>query len=153
VQPGINTQTDFKKYVELLFPGFSATDVTKVLANFHSSQVTVNPADPLFPTLGDTGLTALNQSAFATGQQQRAFNLYAEATFICPSYWIADAFSKNKYGGYKYQYSVVPAMHTTDLPGYFGPVGGASNMSPAFQKAFMSILSHLFCVPGFLELT
>lgn len=42
-------------------------------------------------------------------------NIYAETTFVCPSYWMAGAY--NDYGrtAYKYQYSVAPATHALDV--------------------------------------
>lgn len=82
---------------------------------------------PLFSSLGDHGPTALNQSEFGIGQQQRANNLYAETTFVCPSYWLANAFSSktmqvsgansNK-KAWKYQFSVPPSEHGADLNAY-----------------------------------
>lgn len=79
---------------------------------------------PLFSTLGDHGPTALNQSEFGIGQQQRANNLFAETTFVCPSYWLADAFSgrvsenASIKRAWKYQYSVPPSEHGADLDAY-----------------------------------
>jgi hypothetical protein len=85
---------------------------------------------PLFSTLGSSGPTALNQSEFAIGQQQRANNLYAETTFVCPSYWLASAYSsqlsykgkKRGLGGakqsWKYQFSAPPSEHGADLDAY-----------------------------------
>ncbi|KAF3098026.1 hypothetical protein TWF706_006963 [Orbilia oligospora] len=136
VQPGIVDADSFKSYVKLLFPSFSPVEIGAVLALFSPSS---SGSGLLFPTAGDAGATALDQSAFATGYQQAAYNLYAEVTFICPSYWIADSFSRKKNSGYKYQYSVAPAMHTTDVAAYFGPIGGIPNVSPQFQKDFMKI--------------
>nr|AEN99944.1 carboxylesterase [Dactylellina cionopaga] len=151
VQSGITDPNSFKSYIKLLFPSLSSADVSKVLSLFSPSS---SKSGSLFPTLGDIGPTALNQGAFATGYQQAAYNLYAEATFICPSYWLADAFSKKQDGGYKYQYSVVPAMHTTDVAGYFGPIGGVPNLSPEFQRAFMRIWGNFItsCVSPVPEL-
>ncbi|KAK6343182.1 hypothetical protein TWF718_008554 [Orbilia javanica] len=136
VQPGIVDADSFKSYVKLLFPSFSPVEISAVLALFSPPS---SGSGLLFPTAGDAGATALGQSAFATGYQQAAYNLYAEVTFICPSYWIADSFSRKKNGGYKYQYSVAPAMHTTDVAAYFGPIGGIPNLSPQFQRDFMKI--------------
>ncbi|KAL8686393.1 MAG: hypothetical protein Q9218_007134, partial [Villophora microphyllina] len=48
-----------------------------------------------FATSGTMGPTALNESTFGSGQQQRAFNVYAETTFVCPSYWLAEAFTNS----------------------------------------------------------
>lgn len=92
-----------------------------------------NPG-PRFATTGDSGPTALNQSSFATGQQQRAINLYAETTFICPSYWLAGAFPTS----WKYQFSPPPAEHAADLNGYYtanfvNP--GIGSLSAGFRTA------------------
>lgn len=82
---------------------------------------------PLFSTLGISVPTALNQSEYAIGQQQRANNLYAEMTFVCPSYWLPGAFSQPSSGrrgkvpikqAWKYQFSVPPSEHGADLDAY-----------------------------------
>ena len=64
-------------------------------------------------------------------------NLYAETTFVCPAYWLAEAFTNNNRVAYKYQYSVVGAWHSTDLTSIFGPP--MPNQAPDFNKAFMTI--------------
>ena len=91
---------------------------------------------PLFDTLGDRGPTALNQSEFATGQQQRLFNVYAESTFVCPSYWLAEAFTGDKQS-WKYQYSVTPGLHGIDLTAYFSV--GATTPTKGFRYAFQKV--------------
>lgn len=118
-----------------------------------------------FATNGNSTPTALNESTYGTGQQQRADvstiflflrlpfsdklpqsivrvlkffqNVYAETTFVCPSYWLAEAFTNNKRVAYKYQYSVIGASHGTDLTSSFGPP--TPNQGPDFDKAFMTI--------------
>ena len=118
---------------------------------------------PEFATSGNSTATALNESIFGTGQQQRANvsitlshspiigelpqrtakvliflqNVYAETTFVCPSYWLAEAFTNNNRVAYKYQYSVVGAAHGTDVTSYIGPP--MPNQGPDFNKAFMTI--------------
>lgn len=103
---------------------------------------------PLFSTLGSAGPTALNQSEFGIGQQQRANNLYAEATFVCPSYWLASAYSNTqKEGGeikkaWKYQYSVPPLEHGADLDSYYAvnrEALGYGPLSPGFRTAVQQI--------------
>lgn len=85
-------------------------------------QIPATIPGPLFSTLGTGTPTALNQSEFAIGQQQRANNLYAETTIVCPSYWLATAYSSHKNsrakGSWKYQYSVPPAQHGADQDAY-----------------------------------
>jgi hypothetical protein len=70
-------------------------------------------------------------------------NIYAELTFVCPSYWMAEAFSSEGRASYRYQYSVTPGTHGIDTLGYFGPLGGVSFLSEDFQIAFMS--TYLYC--------
>jgi hypothetical protein len=122
---------------------------------------------PPFSTLGNSGPTALNQSEFGIGQQQRANNLYAETTFVCPSYWLASAFSsspsykkakrsrlsREAEGGYlkertankqswKYQYSVPPSEHGADLDAYYAfnrEALGEGTLSPGFRTAVQEI--------------
>jgi carboxylesterase type B len=71
----------------------------------------VNHSAPLFDTLDDRRVTALNRSEFATGCQQRVLNSYSETNFTCPSYWLAEAFSENNKQSWKYQYPITPIFH------------------------------------------
>lgn len=132
----ITTLDDLKAWLHKEFPTFTDADVEKVLDANPSSDAPVDPNAPKYETNGLTGATAVNVSQAATGQQQRAYNIYAEATFICPSYWINDAYA-SKGRSYHYQYSVPFASHGADVPGYFGPT--AQNQSPEFAKAFRQI--------------
>ncbi|KAI9826686.1 MAG: hypothetical protein M1819_007320 [Sarea resinae] len=90
-----------------------------------------------FATLGFTGPTALNESTFATGQQQRADNIYAETTFVCPSYWLAEAYTGNGRTAYKYQFSVVPAEHGDDISVFF-PTSGLAPLGPEYSSDFVT---------------
>lgn len=131
------TEDDFVSFLRNSFPLFTEDDISRVLLYYPSTNASVVLEDPEFATSGVTGATALNQSNFATGQQQRAFNVYAETTFVCPSYWLAEAFTNNGRVGWKYQYSVLPGQHGGDQGAYLGPV--APNQGPDFDKAFMTI--------------
>ena len=64
-------------------------------------------------------------------------NVYAETTFVCPAYWLSEAFTNNDRVAYKYQYSVIGAWHGSELPSVFGPP--TPNQGPDFNKAFMTI--------------
>lgn len=90
-----------------------------------------------FATSGSSGATALNESTFGSGQQQRADNVYAETTFVCPSYWLAEAYSNNDRVAYKYQYSLIGSQHGVDTAAYFGPA--LPDQGPDLVKAFMAI--------------
>lgn len=57
-----------------------------------------------------------------------------ETTFVCPTYWMAEAFSKSSREAYKYQYSVIPALHFNDVSGFLGH--GSPEQGPSFVKAF-----------------
>ncbi|OBT54867.1 hypothetical protein VE04_03758 [Pseudogymnoascus sp. 24MN13] len=137
VPPTISTEADLVAWLHLEFPNVSDGDVAKILAAYPSSSGPVNPNDPMFATTGLGPATALNVSQVATGQQQRGNNIYAEATFVCPSYWLASAYTGNGRTAYKYQYSVPFGGHTDDLPAVFGPA--QPNHSDSFVAAFRSI--------------
>lgn len=132
----ITTEADLVSWLELTFPLFTNNDIAKILLYYPSSNASDTANAPLFATTGEKAPTAVNQSDAGAGQQQRADNIYAETTFVCPSYWMVEAYS-DKGSSYKYQYSVPVALHGTDVSGYFGPA--AKNQGPDFERAFMTI--------------
>ncbi|KAK7745976.1 hypothetical protein SLS53_002696 [Cytospora paraplurivora] len=77
VPQDIETASDFDRYTKGLFPLMSTGDLEQ-LDKAYLIPPTV--PGPLYSTLGSSGPTALNQSEYAIGQQQRANNLYAETT-------------------------------------------------------------------------
>ncbi|KAI9815795.1 MAG: hypothetical protein M1827_002191 [Pycnora praestabilis] len=133
----ISTEDEFVTYLQNTFPLFTDDDISKVLMYYPSTNASVNPSTPDFSTLGYTGPTALNESEYGTGQQQRADNVYAETTFVCPSYWLAQAYTNNGRQAWKYQYSVPPANHGSDVSSYFPP--STPNQVPEFDTAFQAI--------------
>ncbi|KAJ5543708.1 hypothetical protein N7513_007216 [Penicillium frequentans] len=141
--PYVETTADFKTYVKDTFPRFTASDLSRLLEIYGSASSSHDSFGALYDTLGDRGLTAVNQSEFATGYQQTVFNIFAETSFDCPSYWLADAFSRsNGKESWKYQYSVTPAYHGADLTAYFSvdtatPTEGIRH---AFQKMLGSFI-------------
>lgn len=135
-QQNITTEADLVDWLHLVFPLMTNDDVAKILLYYPSSNASDNANAEEYATLGYTGATALNVSSVATGQQQRANNIYAETTFVCPSYWMAEAFTDKGRSSYKYQYSVPAAQHGADVTGYFGPA--APTQGPDFVHAFMS---------------
>ena len=132
----ITSEAELVSWLRLTFPLFSNNDIAKILLYYPSSNSSDSSSAPLFATTGDNGPTAVNQSDAGSGQQQRADNIYAETTFVCPSYWMVEAYS-DKASSYKYQYSVPVALHGSDVSGYFGPA--AKNQGPDFERAFMTI--------------
>lgn len=73
VAPTIRTEEDFLDFLRKMFPLFTNDDISKVLRYYPSTNDSVDLKDPRFATLGDVGPTELNESSYATGQQQRAY--------------------------------------------------------------------------------
>ena len=72
VPQNITTEAEFVLYLTTLFPWFTKNEIEQTLLYYPS---TTNPVDPdtvRFATDGTGFPTALNESSFATGQQQRA---------------------------------------------------------------------------------
>ena len=133
----VTDQASFQAFLDMTFPLFNSTDFAALYAAYDP---TPNNSAALFATDGLMAPYAINQSSLGTGYQQAADNIFAETTFICPSYLLADAFASTSGAGrsaYKYQFSVTPALHSADVSGYFGP--RADYESPDFLTAFMQI--------------
>ena len=122
------------RYIHSNFQLLTDADVSRLLQVYQFDPTPVDRSAPLFDTLGDRGPTALNQSEFATGNQQRVFNVFSETTFTCPSYWLAEAFSGSDRPTWKYQYSVTPAYHGADVTAYF--CANATSPTKGFISAF-----------------
>ena len=104
----ISTIDDLVHWLEVVLPDFSNNDIAKVLNYYPLNNASVDPNALLWSTNGINPPTTINQSIAATGQYERAIAIYGETTFICPSYWLAEAYSDNGYGGngWKYQFSI-----------------------------------------------
>ncbi|KAI9838041.1 MAG: hypothetical protein M1819_006195 [Sarea resinae] len=111
----ILTDIDFMNYIKSTFPSFTDDDISELQQHYPSLTLPPGEIPFHFATRGSSGPTTLNQSFMAIGVQQRSNAVYGETTFMCPSYWLADAFSTAGLEAYKYQYSVPPAIHGTDL--------------------------------------
>lgn len=138
VPPSITTEADLAGWLPAEFPNLSPAQINSILtANPNSANT--NPTDPRFETNGISGggVNAVNFSADSNGQQQRGNNIYAEATFHCPAYWMASAYSGGSKAAYQYQYSVPFAFHGADVAAYFGPAG--PNLGDDFALAFRQI--------------
>ena len=88
------------------------------------------------------------------GWQQAADNLYAETTFVCPAYWIADAYSpsvnQNAKGkvAWRYQFSVTDAFNGADVaPLVDNVLTQGTRMDQTFRRSFQSIWSR-FIIRG-----
>lgn len=125
---------EFRAYVDITFPYFDDEDKVDLenLYSFVGDDQPVDPSRPLYFTAGTSNITAVNQSAFGTGQQQRTFNVFAEYAFDCPSYWLASAFPT----AWKYQFSAPPSYHGFDLQALWS---GTKFPGRSFKNAFRKI--------------
>lgn len=121
----------------MAFPLFSPENKTMLDTVYQVAESQPGDDGVRFDTLGSTGATALNQSGLATGIQQTAFNIFAESTFDCPGYWMAEAFSLHSRQSWKYQYSLEPGYHGADLSAYWAV--GAEVPNADFRHAFQKI--------------
>ena len=68
----IVTEDDFIFFLHNTFPLFTEDDISRVLLYYPSTNASVSMSTPEFATSGNSTVTALNESIFGTGQQQRA---------------------------------------------------------------------------------
>jgi carboxylesterase type B len=141
VPPTINSTLALQTWLAGAYPNLNATDLAAILEAYPASN---NTNTDRFATTGLGPVTALDVSELATGPQQRADNIYAEATFVCPSYWLNDAFTTQNRTSYHYQYSVPAALHGSDVSAYFGPA--TANQPPQYTSVFRQIWG------GFIEM-
>ncbi len=152
VPQNITSENDLVSWLRLAYPSFSANEIPDVLRYYPTyKDDTISVGIGRYSTDGIGGTTALTTSAFATGYQQMANNIYAEATFVCPSYWLVGAFAptvSNEGGGkagYKYQYSIPAAQHGADLDAVYGSSderGLGPDLSGAFQLSWANFIMH-----------
>ncbi|KAF9871239.1 carboxylesterase family protein [Colletotrichum karsti] len=133
VPPNIASVDDLTSWLKLEFSNLSSTQIDEILA---ANPTRTGANDTRFETNGLTGLTAMDVSQAGTGQLQRAINIYAESTFVCPSYWLSTAFTSPSTSAWHYQYSVPFAWHTSDIPAYFGPAtpNQGADLTLAFRR-------------------
>ena len=68
----IVTEDDFVAFVQNTFPLFTEDDISRVLLYYPSSNASNGMITPGFASSGNESVTALNESTFGSGQQQRA---------------------------------------------------------------------------------
>lgn len=140
VPPTINDTSALQTWLRGAYPMLTPAELDQILTAYPASNDTSTAE---FATTGLGPITALSTSQLATGAQQRADNIYAEATFVCPSYWLSDAFTTQNRTAWHYQYSVPAALHGSDVSAYFGPA--TPNQPPVFTTVFRQIWG------GFIE--
>ena len=68
----IITEDDFVNFLRNTFPLFSNENIAQILYHYPSTNASVSKNTPKFATSGNSTPTAVNESTFGTGQQQRA---------------------------------------------------------------------------------
>lgn len=140
VPTNITNAAALQTWLQGAYPSLTSSDFDVILAAYPASNDTDTDR---FATTGLGPETALEVSQLSTGTQQRANNIYAEATFVCPSYWLSSAFDSGNRTAFHYQYSVPAALHGDDVSAYFGPA--MPNQPPVFTSVFRQIWG------GFIE--
>ncbi|KAK1564192.1 carboxylesterase [Colletotrichum navitas] len=149
VPTDVRTEDDFLARTRLDYPLLSEENMTAIMSFYKIEEHA--PSGPLYSTDGVNPPFATSLSGVASGWLQAAYNLYAEATFVCPAMFLADAFSS---GGdsstnvtkraWRYQYSPPPAFHDDDLDVLMKPVldkndNDGAKESVGFRIAFQSM--------------
>jgi carboxylesterase type B len=141
----ITTEDQFISFVLTNYPRLSEHNLTNILELYavpkHTSQVHAD-SNGLTPPFSTTN------SNWAIGWQQAANNLYAETTFVCPSYWMADAFAgvPGK-SAWKYQFSVPRSSHGADVgPLTESPQKQGTGMDEVFRTAFQQIWGNFITI-------
>ncbi|TGJ79419.1 hypothetical protein E0Z10_g9345 [Xylaria hypoxylon] len=142
----ITNEEDFISLLLTNYPRLSEQNITSILDLY---AVPENASEIYADTDGLTPPFSTTNSNWAVGWQQAADNLYAETTFVCPSYWIADAYAgARKRGSWKYQFSVPISNHGADvLPLITDPNVQGSGIDKVFRTAFQQIWGN-FIVAG-----
>ncbi|KAI1136243.1 alpha/beta-hydrolase [Hypoxylon sp. FL0543] len=143
---GITTEEDFTGFLLNNYPKLTEDNITNILALY---AVPENSSNILVETDGENPPYSTTNSEWAVGWQQAANNLYAETTFICPSYWLADGYAKKKGGkAWHHQFSVPPGQHGLDLDPIRQPADTVGEgMDEEFRTAFQQIWAN-FIVKG-----
>ncbi|KAI0114466.1 carboxylesterase family protein [Nemania sp. FL0031] len=142
----ITTEDAFISFILTNYPRLSEQNITSILELYAVPDQVVNiNAD----SNGVTPPFSTTNSNFGVGWQQAANNLYAETTFVCPSYWMADAFAGTRgKSSWKYQFSVPISRHGADVtPLLADPKTPGTGMDQVFRTAFQQTWGN-FVVKG-----
>ncbi|KAI1306169.1 carboxylesterase [Xylaria venustula] len=142
----ITSEEEFVSFVLTNYPRLSEQNVSSILDLYgvpENVSGVYADSDGLNPPFSTTN------SDWAVGWQQAANNLYAEATFVCPSYWLADAYTGTRgKNSWKYQYSVPRSSHAADVsPLITDPTVQGTGLDEVFRTAFQQIWGN-FVVRG-----
>jgi len=144
VPQNITTEAIFRDYIQLNYGSLSTQQIDNILSVYqpelHYCTGTLYDSDGL------SDPTANTVDGKGCGWQAAANNLYSETTFVCPAYWLADAFTAtvNPNGGgkkaWRYQFSVPEALHGADLePLSSDPNTQGTKENTVFRKSFQAL--------------
>ncbi|RWA07360.1 hypothetical protein EKO27_g7744 [Xylaria grammica] len=142
----ITNEADFVNFVLTNYPRLSEQNISSILDLY------AVPEDVSEIYADSDGLTppfSTTNSNFAVGWQQAANNLYAETTFVCPAYWLADAFAGSRIrSSWRYQFSVPISSHGADVtPLLADPNVQGTGIDEVFRTAFQQTWGN-FIVTG-----
>ncbi len=135
--PNVVTRAAYDDFVKATFPLFTQSDIAAVNAIYQAQTTQPGDAGVRYDTTGTSNPNALTESEMATGIQQTVFDIAAETVFDCPAQWLAGAFSLGSRQSWKYQFSVPPGYHGSDLSSYFAV--GATEPLADFRHSFQKI--------------
>lgn len=137
---GITDESAFTGFLHDNYPLLSRENISSILGQYgvpNDIPAMQADSDGLHPPFSTTN------SIYGFGWQQAANNFYAEATFACPSYWLANAFAQKPAGqAWHYQYSVSPAAHGNDMAAVLA--GPAQTAMDVTTWAFRSAMQHVW---------
>ncbi|KAK7955749.1 uncharacterized protein PG986_004971 [Apiospora aurea] len=148
----LKTEDAFEGFLLDNYPLLTRENVTGILDLYG---LPANATNILADSNGQTPPFSTTNSEWGSGWQQVANNFYAEATFVCPSYWLAGAYtakagkrtSKGDAKAWRYQYSVSPASHGNDVQPAFNIPSPATAKMPrdlldGLQHAWGNFIVH-----------
>ncbi|PCG95645.1 Carboxylesterase, type B [Penicillium occitanis (nom. inval.)] len=113
-----HTEDDFVDFAHYLFPQFMDEQFEAVLAQYSI------PADIPTVRFATDGLNKNGNCKLCE------HNLYAETTFDCPAYWMAEGFNMKDGQSYKYQVSIINSLHGEDETVYLDTFGPVNYLAP-----------------------
>ncbi|KAI1204278.1 alpha/beta-hydrolase [Annulohypoxylon truncatum] len=146
IPQGIDNEDRFRGFLFGNYPLLSEENITSILTVYF---VPENSSSILVNSDGEHPPYSMTNSGWASGWQQAATNLYAETTFICPSYWLADGYARKQDGkAWHYQFSVPPGQHGLDQTALRSDIDVmGTGMDEVFRTAIQQIWGN-FIVRG-----
>ncbi|KAK1752869.1 Alpha/Beta hydrolase protein [Echria macrotheca] len=145
VPQNITTKAQFTSWLMLNYPTLTSDQLSSIMS-LYGLPANYTAPSPRFDTDGLHPPYATTLSAYASGWQQAANNLYAETTFVCPAYWLADAYSppvtksESTKKAWRYQFSIPNAFHGSDVtPLITDPDSSTRIYDASFKRAFQRV--------------